>query len=67
MVSDDGSRASGTETGVQADAPRSRLRRELGVMEAAALSISIMAPTAAMAVVLPEPVGPDSRTQRQGG
>jgi amino acid transporter len=34
----------------QADAPRGRLRRELGAMEAAALSISIMAPTAAMAL-----------------
>jgi amino acid transporter len=34
----------------QTDAPRGRLRRELGAMEAAALSISIMAPTAAMAL-----------------
>ena len=51
MASNDGPPASGMETGARrADAPRGRLRRELGAMEAAALSISIMAPTAAMAL-----------------
>ena len=51
MESQDGVSAPGAETGVRrADASRGRLRRELGVMEAAALSISIMAPTAAMAL-----------------
>jgi amino acid transporter len=51
MAKNDGGSASGTETETRlTGAPRGRLRRELGVMEAAALSISIMAPTAAMAL-----------------
>jgi amino acid transporter len=55
MVSDDSPPAPAAEPATEAEAGRAdpargRLRRELGVMEAAALSISIMAPTAAMAL-----------------
>jgi amino acid transporter len=51
MAENDGRSGPGVETeSRRTDGPRGRLRRELGVMEAAALSISIMAPTAAMAL-----------------
>jgi amino acid transporter len=51
MVKKDDPAGSGVETEPhRADGAGGRLRRELGVMEAAALSISIMAPTAAMAL-----------------
>lgn len=50
MDSPEGAAASGTETGAPRAGRPGGLHRELGVMEAAALSISIMAPTAAMAL-----------------